>query len=107
MPMTAAKVAKAVEKFQAAVISKCPDAIVSQLQACGNTQSTLIQCASARAIDRASRMTLLLYGDVPKEVAPASSRCEAASSKPQARGLCHSSSSTTWVRLVDPCVGSD
>jgi len=63
-PKTATKVAKAVAKFQSTVTSKCPDpSALTQLGVCGTTAATLAQCVSARTIDAASQLTLLLYGN--------------------------------------------
>ena len=58
---TADKIAKAVAKFQTSVASKCPDATLGQLKACGTTGSALAQCVSVQAVAAASSMMQLLY----------------------------------------------
>ena len=55
---TAAKIAKARLKFQSAVGSKCPDATLAQLHACGSTASALTDCVSIGATDAATALTI-------------------------------------------------
>ncbi len=48
--------------------SKCPDATLAQLHACGSTASALADCVSIGATDAATALTILLYGPSPAAI---------------------------------------
>jgi hypothetical protein len=63
-PKTAAKVAKAVTKFQTTLAAKCPDAVLAQLGApCGTAGAAWAQCVPVHTILAASEVTKLVYHD--------------------------------------------
>jgi len=78
---TAAKIAKAVTKFQTTVAPKCPDPVIGQLQACGANGSALTTCVAARVKDVTSRLTSLVYGNVTTISDPAVLACQKALGK--------------------------
>lgn len=87
-PKTADKIAKARLKFQTVVASKCPDATLAQLRACGTTASALTDCVSIGVTSAATTLTGLLYGPTPAPISDGAARaCQKAIGKAGAKEI--------------------
>ncbi|HXJ33291.1 MAG TPA: hypothetical protein VMS22_04560, partial [Candidatus Eisenbacteria bacterium] len=79
---TGTKITKAATKLQTTLTSKCPDATLAQLAACGNTGAALDACVLQRVGTAATTVTNLLYGTTLAAVAaPAALSCQKAIGK--------------------------